>query len=169
MTAALMSLVPLLLTGSPALRLDISLEPRAWTEKTRSELAISIANTSDTPVTLLMGNTANATLFFAIHLKDASGKDIWTGREQPMMDIDDLPVGLFQTIGPGSNHRATLDWRALYNLRPGQYSLSVIYRVQPEDKADVVRYYLGELSAHHVVTGVIESGSVSFVVEAKKQ
>ena len=93
------SLLTMLLTGSPALHLDILLKPHTGVEKTKTALTEMLVNRSDRRV-VLTGNPA-ADCCFSIHLRNKSENDIQSETDAGFIQIDELPIPVFQTLAPG--------------------------------------------------------------------
>jgi hypothetical protein len=158
LTAALLT-VPLLLQAT------VAVSPAQWTyRQDKVTLAVTLTNPGDRPITVLVGNTSNDHFFFDLRLVNPAGKVIASGTEPRFVVTTDLPVGIFQTIAPHGTYRAVLDWRILYNLAPGTYRLSAVFRVEPEQEPHAAAYYTGEIKEHHAFTGRVMSQEVTVVV-----
>ena len=151
----------LLLAGGPVLAATVQVVPsRFVSRKDKVELIATLTNITDRPVSVLTGHTGSENYFFALQLQDKSGKVIWDGDAVRFVNTSDLPVGTFATLAPHGQYKAILDWRYLYNLAPGSYKLSVIYRVEPDKEPHAAGLYAGEIRAHHAFVGRVQSSSV---------
>lgn len=151
----------LLLAGGPVLTATVQVTPsRFVSRKDKVELIATLTNTTDRPISVLTGHTGGENYFFALQLQDKSGKVLWDGDAARFVNTSDLPVGIFATLAPHGQYKAILDWRYLYNLAPGSYKLSVIYRVEPDKEPHAAGLYADELRAHHAFVGRVQSPPV---------
>jgi hypothetical protein len=165
--AMLIPWAALMLGAVAPLQATISVTPTHWvSRKDKVELVITLSNQSDQPVTVLTGNTATDNFFFDLRLVDDKGKVVWSGEEPRFVNSDDLPMGVFHTIEPHGSYRAALGWK-LYNVAPGNYKLSAVYRVDPEREPNASRLYAGEIKEHHAFVGRVDSLPIDVTITAK--
>ena len=145
------------------LSLSVDVQPRSWVHRVdKVALTVSLSNTTEQPMEVLTGAVGHEAYFFIVRLVDASGKVV-AGEGPLFMATSDLPMPEFTRLAPHATYQATLDWRLLYNLAPGKYRLSVLYRVDPRADPSSAGYYQGELKDHRAFVGQVESNVVEVV------
>lgn len=144
------------------LKLAVSVTPPSWRyRQDKVELSVALTNLTTKPMSLLVGTTGAEHFFFRIHLMDESGQMIMDGTSPLFMDTDDLPMGTFHKLEPHTAYTAVLDWRYLYNVRPGGYQLSVVYMVQPVMEPHGAGLYSTEIQETHSFVGTVMSEAVA--------
>lgn len=158
----------LLLANTAALTATVQVTPSRFVHrKDKVELVVTLTNTTDRPISLLTGHTAGENYFFALHLLDSAGKVVWSGDASRFVTTTDLPMGTFAKLAPHAQYKAILDWRILYNLAPGSYQLSAVYRVEPDKEPHAAGLYAGEIREHHAFTGRVQSAPIAIESQAR--
>lgn len=158
----------LLLASGPALTATVQVTPSQFVHrKDKVELVITLTNQTERPISLLTGHVGVENYFFALQLQEPSGKVIWQGDAPRFVTTTDLPMGTFATLAPHAQYKAILDWRILYNLAPGTYQLSAIYRVEPDKEPHGAGLYAGEIREHHAFVGRVQSAFVAIESQAR--
>jgi hypothetical protein len=147
------------------LQISASVSQSTWvSQKDRVELAVTITNVTEQSITVLTTHAGGRDSFFDLKIVDASGKVIRSGDETRFMAVRDLPAPVFHTLAPHESYRAVVNFSILFNLAPGSYQISGIYRVQPEREPHVDGAFAGEIAAQHAFVGRLESSPLSVVV-----
>lgn len=164
----LASLAQAVLGTTVVLYATIVVNPRQWVyRKDKVELAVTLANETDHPAQVLTGLTGNENFFFDLRLIDSGGQIVWTGNDVRFVDCDDQPAGMIRTIAAHGSYVAVLDWRKLFNLAPGRYRLSAVYRIEPDREPGSSGMYGHEIREAHAFVGRVESPSIEVTVLAK--
>jgi len=156
---------------NPDLKCELDIEPKTWTKKQEVQIYFSLENISSSDLNIAKAIESDKLIWFRLKIEDEHGNIILSGLENESITTDDLPGLIFGKLK--SNEKINITNRLIldsgfrfniYNLKPGKYSISAVYRFEPDSEPYGAAFYKHETMMNKLWTGIIISKQVEIEI-----
>ena len=156
--------------------LTFNVVPDTWYKGEMTKVEFILKNISPNKLTVAKAITYKQFIWFRFKVIDNQGNHIASGLEDIYIITDDLPELVIETLEPGASMAVSfmicLDKKSgfdnFYDLNPGKYKISGVYRFEPDTETDGAGLYHFDMEKKNIWTGVVMSEPVEVTVLEKK-
>lgn len=150
-------------------KLDI--EPESWSKGQSVQIRFTLENISNSELTIAKAITNDNFIWFRLKIEDENGNIILTGNENESFPTDDLPALVFGKLQSKEKFSITKKLQIdsgysmnIYDLKPGKYFISAVYRFEPEKEPYGAGFYKYESETYGLWTGIIISEPIEVIL-----
>ena len=162
------------LSTKPTLKCVIDIEPKTCRKGEPFQFTFTLENKSSSDLNIAEAIVGDELIWFRLRIEDEFGNIIISGVENESVTTDDLPELIIGRLQSKEKFSITKNLRIdsgirmnTYDLKPGKYYISAVYRFEPEKEPYGAAFYKYESKTNELWTGIIRSKPVTIRISAK--
>ena len=162
------------ISAKSTLKCAVDIEPKICIKEEPVQLTFTLENKSSSDLTIAKAIVGDELIWFRLRIEDEFGNIVNSGLENECITTDDLPALIFGRLQSKEkfsiSKRLRIDFGFRMNsfdLKPGKYFISAIYRFEPEKEPYGAEFYKYESIHNELWTGIVSSKPIEIRIVDK--